>query len=632
MSVPLTRPRSLSPHAVTSGAERALAVLLAGPALLPALWLLWLVVHNWVNTPFGDEWEMTVGGALTRFREGTLTGTDLLAQHNESRKLFPRLLILALNPAGPWDVRRQMALSLVFLAVIAWTLFRLLGRSGVVRLPGRVALMVPLGFLLFTPAQWENSLWGIQMIVFMPPLALALALAVHTSDRFGGLARGVLAAGLAFFATFSYANGMILWPLAFPWPGLAGEGGGRRGGAAGGRLIYVIAGAASLGLYFRDYHKGPGEPLTYCLQHPGEAAAYFCNWCAGPFVNHGQVARIVVGAALAGAFAALAVVAVRRVRWEGGPAWRAFYPWLTLGAYAVGSGVVTTLGRVGFGVDQASSSRYVSFSVYLPVAILALAVVLDRREAAVRAASFIPGPSGTRGTWLARAAAVVLLAGGAVLYGQMVEPSVTMFKELKRQRRAGREALTFLPLVPDHPDLVFAYPFPKYLGEKLPPYLRTGAVVLPPLPAALLPSLALPPPAAEDALDESRGDLNVCAPAPEADGRVLNLHVAGWARGTDLVVLTADAPGNAAAPARPFHVLRPGLLRPDVVRALGAGPEDRTLARCGFDALVSRANVPGGGQVRVMAWAVDPVAGGAARPLRPFHVVDLPPLPPPPAP
>jgi hypothetical protein len=45
-------------------------------------------------------------------------------------------------------------------------------------------------------------------------------------------------------------------------------------------------------------------------------------------------------------------------------------PWLLIGSYTLISGVITTVGRVGFGIEQSLSSRYITFSVYLIVALI----------------------------------------------------------------------------------------------------------------------------------------------------------------------------------------------------------------------------------------------------------------------
>ena len=47
-------------------------------------------------------------------------------------------------------------------------------------------------------------------------------------------------------------------------------------------------------------------------------------------------------------------------------------PWFALGLYSIGSAVLAALGRVGYGAPYALASRYVTFSVYLTIAVIGL--------------------------------------------------------------------------------------------------------------------------------------------------------------------------------------------------------------------------------------------------------------------
>jgi hypothetical protein len=53
-------------------------------------------------------------------------------------------------------------------------------------------------------------------------------------------------------------------------------------------------------------------------------------------------------------------------------------PWFALGLYSLGSALLAVLGRVGFGASYALASRYVTFSLYLTVAVTALLAIISR--------------------------------------------------------------------------------------------------------------------------------------------------------------------------------------------------------------------------------------------------------------
>ena len=70
-------------------------------AIFPALVLGWLVWRYGVNLPVWDEWNVP-GVAIVQSVTEQITWEDWIYQHNESRKLFPRLLfvLLARLPTG----------------------------------------------------------------------------------------------------------------------------------------------------------------------------------------------------------------------------------------------------------------------------------------------------------------------------------------------------------------------------------------------------------------------------------------------------------------------------------------------------------------------------------------------------
>ena len=80
-------------------------------SFLPAAVLGILIVKYWVNVPLLDEWWTPALLFKEYFVDGHLSWHSLLAQHNESRKLFPRLIFLGCARIFGWDTRVPMALS-----------------------------------------------------------------------------------------------------------------------------------------------------------------------------------------------------------------------------------------------------------------------------------------------------------------------------------------------------------------------------------------------------------------------------------------------------------------------------------------------------------------------------------------
>ena len=61
--------------------------------------------------PFWDEWN-TPGAQLASWYRGTLSFAELCSQHNESRKLIPRLIYLPLFRLAGWNVQLGLGLTI----------------------------------------------------------------------------------------------------------------------------------------------------------------------------------------------------------------------------------------------------------------------------------------------------------------------------------------------------------------------------------------------------------------------------------------------------------------------------------------------------------------------------------------
>lgn len=120
--------------------------------LLPPLYILYLITRYGIDVPFWDEWEFVP--LLMKFKSGALTFHDLLAQHNEHRILFPRLIMLVLAAVTGWDIRYELYANFA-VAAFTFVFLNLLYRraAGKGRAPWFPALSA---FLVFSPVQAEN--------------------------------------------------------------------------------------------------------------------------------------------------------------------------------------------------------------------------------------------------------------------------------------------------------------------------------------------------------------------------------------------------------------------------------------------------------------------------------------------
>jgi hypothetical protein len=406
---------------------------------LPILVALYVVWNHTVAFPFWDEWN-TPGAQLASWYRGTLTFAQLCSQHNESRKLVPRLIYLPLFTIAGWDVRLIVPLVLGVVGLISAGLYQLSRRtirSGVAACLAFTAM----NFLLFSPREYQNFTNGIQWETFFPGLALVLALLVNLSPRslpwktfWNGL--------LALLSTYTFANGMLLWLLAFP------SATGPRKSARSqlfSRLAYLIAGAVSIACYFISYRHPLLSPPAASLTSDGTGLVrFFLIWVGSLF----RVANpALAGGFVTASFLILASISIRLVAKK--HQWRPHYPWLVLGTYTLISGAITAVARLGFGFGIATDNRYTVFTVMLYVAVIGLAFTVYetlRHDTSIRRGAVLLGA----------AAAVALLALGASSFNA----EWRFLKKSAAYRRHLLEIFRWADAIPQNPELTWLTPYP----------------------------------------------------------------------------------------------------------------------------------------------------------------------------
>ena len=339
---------------------RPVVVAIAMAAFLGApLSILLLIVRYGVNVAVQDQ--IRIGAFLIRNHDRLFPSlADLFAQHNESRKFFPRLIFFYLAPLTHWNVKAEMGVSLVLacaavvaIGIVAW---RTIPDRNVALLATAIA-----GLLLLSPVQWFNWLFGIQVVIFLPLLLLAIGVVVAEHHP-------VMAALCALVATYSYANGMLLWVLL----GVVVVGRVRS------RLfLWLLAASAAIGAYFIGYHKPVDSPPL--IFRPIVSIKFMLAFLGHPLAGDSLPANVFLGALGVVLFAIL--FARGRL---------AALPWAAFGMYSILSAAVTALGRLGHGEQYAIEPRYTTFAAGLWIAIVMMAAMtLGRRALAIGAVGLL---------------------------------------------------------------------------------------------------------------------------------------------------------------------------------------------------------------------------------------------------
>lgn len=432
-------------------------------ALLPPLVLGILIIRYGVNVPFGDQWD-SPGFAILALEQGTLSFQDLISQHNESRLLFPRLLFLGLAQLTNWNVKYEMFVSLALACLVSVNLYHLMGKTLDLKPASAILSLFLMNLLIFSPIQYENWLWGIQIVVFTPIACLTtvIALAYSSLNRWLKFIGGAM---LATVSTFSYANGLLCWMGVVPvftldryW--------NRRS-----RSYYLIGGwiaacVANLALYFHDYVKPDSSPtLEYGVQHPLQVVRYFLCFLGSPLGSWSRSHQVPISMGIGGLvfvlFVSLCVYIfgidrdLKLIDRSVG--------WLTIAAYTLISALVTSIGRVGAGfIEQSLSSKYTTFSSYLIVVLIPLTAIVFRR---ICDRYSFPLPR-----WLARGR-ILIATGLILLFIPIYDYSIGQMRELYFSRLQGKTCLTFVNVAPDN-DCLKSNVFSKFMQISKSPNLR----------------------------------------------------------------------------------------------------------------------------------------------------------------
>lgn len=564
--------------------ERFRLFVVTGAAICPAFLIAWFVWTCSVDVPFWDEWALLP--MLQKSFTGELTWAELFEQHNEHRIFFPRLLYIAIAHLWGFNVVIPMFLNFLLACVIAFSFFRVQLKTILLPLEHRLAIWFLANLVLFTPFQSHAWLWGICVTNSIPLLALSLCLWVSYSSLTQTW-KFLLCAGLSFFATFSTGNGMLTWALAFPllfkadsWPRVF-----QRKWAM---LLWITLAIGCATFYFKGYVKPTLHPsLASAWDSPLVAMRYFLAFLGAP-LGHGsgiipQILSKFAGIILLGLYGPLCAYVAWQRQYD---LFERALPWIVLGLYSLINAAAITIGRTGFGLDQALSPRYAVFSVALVIATIHLFTLVSTHAQSHAPTRKLEIPWNALGGGLA----ALLL----VLHVQSSDPGLKELSGLRNERLRMKASVALIDIGPSEPLSRMFFPAYAILRESalradqrnlFHPRLVTGRRVA---------SIATP-------LGLNAGDID--AIERTAAGSV---KIKGWAlapsktRPADGLILSRKQSGEEVF----IDVIDSRVRRDDLVPLIG-----KENVFCGFEWEISAGKMTEGARFRV--WAYDAASGKA---------------------
>jgi hypothetical protein len=568
-------------RADTPRSRATVFILIWTVALLPMLHLTYLVRLYGVEVPTLDDWEMAP--LIVEAHTGHFNWAHVFEQQQEGRTVLPKLIFILSAANGHWDVREQMMLSVVCCWLTAAGVFILLRRSDL--RAGAIAICFWLAVLtIFSRAQFELWIFASGFPSFFPALFLVAALVVVGTDRFATVWKFILCVLLATASSFSLPNGLLAWGLAFPTLLFMGVVPRWRS--------WLIAWAAVCALcaavYFWGFHKAPGLTAFAPLVSWTDYAAFILQFLGGGLAYASKhrpgFSATIFGLVQLAIFCVAILYYFRRIRD------RSFrtkaLPWFALGAYSIGCAILAALGRVGYGASYALASRYVTFSIYLTIAVIGLVALIVRDN-------FDPGRARPSRNW--SFAVCLLVAVFLVPYKVCAFNTGFFLRALSAKDHLARAAVLFCRAI-DTSEVIkkTTYPDVRPVTEgadaldrlKLlrPPLIRTNRVE------------ALP-----HEIADGKHASGSCESVGPTAGNLM--HATGWA--------VLDAKGRPADAVAIAYETAPGegwticaisdsfAMRPEIVKRLGTMEQ----LWSGWSADFPQTAVPAG--ARLSFWAID---------------------------
>jgi hypothetical protein len=419
--------------------SRFRAVSLAAIAALvaPSLLLLYYIGMFGVNVVFWDEWEMIP--VLQKAMSGTLSFSDLFAQHNEHRILFPRIAMLALGRLTQYNTIAEMLFSWVLICATGLLIFFVYqkkhSRDNYAK---HLLVFLPVSALLFSFRQYESILWGFTCQIYLMIFgAVAAFVLLQVSKRIDIWL--MLSLASAILASFSFFVGLAAWPAGLVQILLLESKEKWRKA-----ILWCFVGFSTISSYFYGFFKPTYHPpLDLVLKDPIGTGEYFVALIGAPFSYD---------ATMAAAFGSVTVLITAYVIVQlcKGRLLRGNGIWLSLILFVAASSLLTTIGRSGFGIQQALTSRYTPITVLGIIGVYLLSVNISKKLSS-RSLSFG-----------FHALLTLILVGLVVSYGA----GWRIGQKTKQSREIGAYVLMTYKQQSDENLRVYLYPDPAIVRER----------------------------------------------------------------------------------------------------------------------------------------------------------------------
>ncbi len=338
------------------------------PFIISGGFILWMIFHYGVNTPFWDQWSMVP--LLQKMYNHTLSFFNLWHQYNEHRIFFPLVFLMVSAYFTHWNIFFELIINFCF-AVFTATLLALLLKKSFSRqiLPIIASVFASLWF--FSPIQWENWLWGWQLEWFMCVFGAiaAIFLIMKQSDSINGRKNALFSLAIlsGIVSSYSLSSGIVVWLVGlFELVFLKQSR----------KYIFTWLGSGLIATFLYYYHyvfpvKGDRLTISFFVHHIIGFVGFFLTYLGSPVGLQGSYGAMYIGGLIF-----IILLPIIYFVWMDRVMLKKYLPWLSLALFSILSGLTITVGRLFLGISEALASRYTTISVIYIISITILGLLL----------------------------------------------------------------------------------------------------------------------------------------------------------------------------------------------------------------------------------------------------------------
>ncbi len=326
--------------------------------IFAAIYAGYVLTYTTANV-FWDQWEQAK--ILIDSYLHVLSFGQLWAQHNINRMLFPNIIDLLLGRLFRSEAYPAVIVSLILqiasYAILTWAVLRETSNAT------RAVTFVGLSILFLSATYEQDSLWSFQLAWFIVVFCLVAAVCISATTSRGSALAVLLT--LALLASFSSLQGLLVAPTATVVYLLRKQW----------RFALMTSAAWLIYLAVYMYHLnlsdtgGPG--IFTSLRDPILAGKFFFVLLGSIFGSVGLAPLgfqplELLGLVIVVSCLVTAIMLVRRFD----QASTLSFVGSGLVAYGLAFAILTTVGRTGFGLPEAESSRYSLNTLLIPIGML----------------------------------------------------------------------------------------------------------------------------------------------------------------------------------------------------------------------------------------------------------------------